>query len=74
VAGPEERHVQSFRAPARDLCQLPSRRPQSRDAFHRHPSHHNLFQAFIGPMFIMAELLMALGLKQDLKASIDGRP
>jgi uncharacterized membrane protein YGL010W len=34
----------------------------------------NLFQAFIGPMFIMAELLMALGLKQDLKASIDGRP
>jgi uncharacterized membrane protein YGL010W len=34
----------------------------------------NLFQAFIGPMFIMAEVLMALGLKQDLKASIDGRP
>ena len=32
----------------------------------------NLFQAFIGPMFIMAELLMALGLKQDLKAAIDG--
>ncbi len=32
----------------------------------------NLFQAFIGPMFIMAEVLMALGLKQDLKASIDG--
>jgi uncharacterized membrane protein YGL010W len=31
----------------------------------------NLFQAFIGPMFIMAEVLMALGLKQDLKASID---
>jgi len=31
----------------------------------------NLFQAFIGPMFIMAEVLMAFGLKQDLKASID---
>ncbi len=34
----------------------------------------NLFQAFIGPMFIMAEVLMALGLKQDLKAAIDSRP
>lgn len=34
----------------------------------------NLFQAFIGPMFIMAEALMALGLKQDLKAVIDGAP
>ena len=34
----------------------------------------NLFQAFIGPMFIMAEILMALGLKQDLKAVIDGAP
>lgn len=33
----------------------------------------NLFQAFIGPMFIMAEVLMALGLKRDLKASIDSR-
>ena len=32
----------------------------------------NLFQAFIGPMFIMAEVLMALGLKQDLKAAIGG--
>jgi uncharacterized membrane protein YGL010W len=32
----------------------------------------NLFQAFIGPMFIMAEVLMALGLKQELKAAIDG--
>jgi len=32
----------------------------------------NLFQAFIGPMFIMAEVLMALGLKQDLKAVIEG--
>jgi uncharacterized membrane protein YGL010W len=31
----------------------------------------NLFQAFIGPMFIMAEALMALGLKQDLKAVIE---
>lgn len=34
----------------------------------------NLFQAFIGPMFIMAEVLMALGLKQDLKAAIDDAP
>lgn len=34
----------------------------------------NLFQAFIGPMFIMAEVLMALGLKQDLKAVVDGTP
>ncbi len=32
----------------------------------------NLFQAFIGPMFIMAEVLMALGLKRDLRAAIDG--
>lgn len=32
----------------------------------------NLFQAFIGPMFIMAEVLIALGLKQELKAAIDG--
>jgi uncharacterized membrane protein YGL010W len=32
----------------------------------------NLFQAFIGPMFIMAEVLMMLGLKQDLKPAIDG--
>jgi uncharacterized membrane protein YGL010W len=32
----------------------------------------NLFQAFIGPMFIMAEALMALGLKQDLRAAIGG--
>jgi len=30
----------------------------------------NLFQAFIGPMFIMAEILMALGLKRELKAVI----
>jgi uncharacterized membrane protein YGL010W len=34
----------------------------------------NLFQAFVGPMFIMAEVLMALGLKQDLKAVIDAPP
>lgn len=34
----------------------------------------NLFQAFIGPMFIMAEVLMALGLKQELKAVIDSTP
>lgn len=34
----------------------------------------NLFQAFIGPMFIMAEVLMAIGLKQDLKAVVDGAP
>jgi uncharacterized membrane protein YGL010W len=27
----------------------------------------NLFQAFIGPMFIMAEVLIALGLRSDLK-------
>ena len=26
----------------------------------------NLFQAFIGPMFLMAEVLMGLGLRQDL--------
>lgn len=34
----------------------------------------NLFQAFIGPMFLMAEILMALGLKQELKAVIDNAP
>lgn len=34
----------------------------------------NLFQAFIGPMFIMAEVLMALGLKQELKAAIEHAP
>jgi uncharacterized membrane protein YGL010W len=34
----------------------------------------NLFQTFIGPMFIMAEVLMALGLKQDLKAALDNAP
>jgi uncharacterized membrane protein YGL010W len=34
----------------------------------------NLFQAFIGPMFIMAEVLMAIGLKQELKAVIDSAP
>jgi uncharacterized membrane protein YGL010W len=31
----------------------------------------NLFQAFIGPMFIMAEVMMALGWKQELKALVD---
>ena len=31
----------------------------------------NLFQAFIGPMFIMAEILMALGLKRELKTVIE---
>jgi uncharacterized membrane protein YGL010W len=31
----------------------------------------NLFQAFIGPMFIMAEVLMAFGLKQELKAVVE---
>jgi uncharacterized membrane protein YGL010W len=31
----------------------------------------NLFQAFIGPMFIMAEVLIALGLKQELKAVVE---
>jgi len=34
----------------------------------------NLFQAFIGPMFIMAEVLMALGLKPELKQVIDSTP
>jgi uncharacterized membrane protein YGL010W len=34
----------------------------------------NLFQAFIGPMFIMAEVLMALGLKQELRRTIEGSP
>src|SRR5215831_2435772 len=31
----------------------------------------NLFQAFIGPMFLMAEVLMALGLKPDLKQAVE---
>jgi uncharacterized membrane protein YGL010W len=34
----------------------------------------NLFQAFIGPMFIMAEVLMALGLKQELKTIVEDSP
>ena len=34
----------------------------------------NLFQAFIGPMFIMTEVVVTLGLKRDLKAIIDGTP
>lgn len=32
----------------------------------------NLFQAFVGPMFLMAEVLIALGLKRELKHLIDG--
>jgi uncharacterized membrane protein YGL010W len=31
----------------------------------------NLFQAFIGPMFIMAEVLLRLGLRQDLARIIE---
>jgi uncharacterized membrane protein YGL010W len=31
----------------------------------------NVFQAFIGPMFIMAEVLIALGLKHELKAVVE---
>lgn len=31
----------------------------------------NLFQAFVGPMFIMAELLMALGLRRDLARLVE---
>jgi uncharacterized membrane protein YGL010W len=31
----------------------------------------DLFQAFIGPMFIMAEALMALGFKRELKAAVE---
>ena len=34
----------------------------------------NLFQAFIGPMFIMAEVLIALGLKPELKQAIEHAP
>jgi len=34
----------------------------------------NLFQAFVGPMFLMAEVLMALGFKRDLKAMVDTAP
>jgi len=33
----------------------------------------NLFQAFIGPMFVMAEALMALGLRRDLAAYTQDR-
>jgi uncharacterized membrane protein YGL010W len=32
----------------------------------------NLFQAFIGPMFIMAEALVLLGFKPELKSTIEG--
>ena len=31
----------------------------------------NLFQAFIGPMFIVAEILIMLGLRSDLRAEIE---
>lgn len=34
----------------------------------------NLLHAFIGPMFVMAELLMALGMRQDLHRFTDERP
>ena len=34
----------------------------------------NLFQAFIGPMFIMAEVLIWLGLKPELKQAIEHAP
>ena len=34
----------------------------------------NLFQAFIGPMFIMAEVLMMLGLRRDLAHLIETPP
>lgn len=34
----------------------------------------NLFQAFIGPMFIMAEVLMMLGLRRDLARLIETPP
>ncbi|MGO4706970.1 DUF962 domain-containing protein [Microvirga sp. 2MCAF38] len=34
----------------------------------------NLFQAFIGPMFIMAELLMMLGLRRDLQRTTEINP
>lgn len=31
----------------------------------------NLFQALIGPMFLVAEIFIALGLRSDLKAALD---
>ena len=34
----------------------------------------NLFQAFVGPMFIMAEVMMTLGLKQELKSVVEDAP
>jgi len=34
----------------------------------------NLFQGFIGPMFIMTEVLIWLGLKPELKAVLDETP
>jgi len=32
----------------------------------------NLFQAFIGPMFLVAETFIALGLREDLRRAVDG--
>ncbi|MGE3652450.1 MAG: Mpo1-like protein, partial [Reyranellaceae bacterium] len=32
----------------------------------------NLFQAFIGPMFLVAETLIALGLRADLRRAVAG--
>lgn len=34
----------------------------------------NLFQAFIGPMFLMAEVLAGLGLRRDLARFMEGPP
>ena len=34
----------------------------------------NLFQIFIAPVFLMAELFFALGLKRDLRKKIEARP
>lgn len=33
----------------------------------------NIFQAFIGPMFFVAKILVALGFRQDLAAALNGR-
>ena len=32
----------------------------------------NIFQAFIGPMFFVAKILVALGFRRDLAAALDG--
>jgi uncharacterized membrane protein YGL010W len=34
----------------------------------------NLFQVFIGPMFVMAEIMVALGLRPDLVAAMQNGP